>query len=342
VSFRPSMDDKYFWDGSRCGEFHFSSADDASLLDPIFRHPTVFAESYSREDLIRVFLAVTLLCGNDTTIAGIAEMLRIGDHVVWDVLNAGPHRILFGTQKVSVSTLRFSTLRTDWLHSDPGQKSCVPMSDIDALLISILSRAQPANPQRSYGRQDLMTVIGALLAFEDLVLDEVVSVTGLATDVVQNIIQGPHRPLFGNGVYLKKYSLHALVRSFFQSSRRSGEYHISRDDTDQLVIQYLSLPPLAPSEVSHSSFRQCLLKVMQFLFVSGLGEREISLVYVASQLDLDLDIVRQVVAGQHEILFKHKWYRNGVVFGVSFSSRVRDIRGFLLDPNRSKKFYVGP
>ena len=109
-----------------------------------------------------------------------------------------------------------------------------------------------------------------------------------------------------------------------------------------ILFTDLSIPP--PLDPEYSYTRQRLTKVIRFLFVSDfLDDKERLVVDVASALNLDLDLLFNVIFGPHGGLFRV--YDTGNVpweeFFVRTRSGARGIKDFLLDPARSREFYLG-
>ena len=343
VCFRPNVDDRFFRDASRSGEFYLSDTDAASLPVPILCHspPPDPERSFTRQDLMRVFLATILLGDRKSTIDDIVALLRMEPDVVRNVVN-GPQHLLFRVwARKSDGTVLQTALRDSWFDASySSQGFCISNAEIDALLIAILARAPPADAQKSYCRQDLMAVICTVLTFNGLTFNELASVAGLEIDIVKNVVQGPHQFLLKMYGYFSYLPL-AAIRSFFHNPHRSQQFYISRDDCDAFLIHYLSLPP--PDDPKRSYSRQCFIEILRLLFVSNLSTLgRIELYDVASKLNVSRSMVGNVVLGPHKVLFDVNFDYTIKSHWISFESRVPDIKNFLLDPTRSREFYLGP
>ena len=340
ICFSPTVDArKFFRDTKRSGKFHLSDTDSASLLLPILSLPAPPERSFSRQELMGIFLATIMLGDNAITIDDIAFMLAIEPNVALNVVK-GPQQLLFCMGERDGTAVIWSALHHSWFdNSYSSEGFCITAGEIDALFISVLSRPPPTDTRKTYLRQDLIAVICTVLTFNGLCYYDIASASGLERRIVENVIQGPHQVLFT--IHSSQCFPSAALRSFFTNPHRSREFYVSRDDLDASLTQYLYRPPPVTPERSYS--RQCLMGIVQLLFVSPPSTLErMEDLDVASKLNFSCSTVRNIIRGPHSALFKTEYYHTMNSDWISLESRVLDFKGFLLDPTRSGEFYLGP
>ena len=350
VSIIPHADGSFFTEATRSGRFHLSATDLASLFLPILScpPPTDPEKSFSRDDLMGVLLTILLFGGTDITIPDIATLLGVKPNVVRNVI-CGPQHLLFD-QKIGWGTSRVMFMRPFpqfWLNAELSGEFCIRASKIDALLISILSHPLPTGAQQAYCPWGLLAIFGAVLTFASLTIADLASVVGIEPDFARDLVKGPQQLLFHTRGDTVGLSLSEPTHSFFHNRDRSGEFYISRHDSDAFLIRYLSRPP--PVDPEHSYTRQCLMDAIRFLFVSNASEADIMVVVLASKLNINPRVAHNVVSGPHNALFATYYTKDttnpdpeSVRFWISRRPPVLGIKNFLLDPLRAGEFYLGP
>ena len=329
-----------FWSNVRAGPFYFSgNTFDDVLIQFLSRPPPTEPQlSFSQSDLVWVILATSAFDYQaHITIPDIALALDIETRIVQNVI-CGPQRALFHIQDGVSATVCFRLRRFGfWRDADRSGPFHIFKHKTDALRISVLSHPAPGE---LYSRRDLMSVIRATLLFSNPTIDDIASALGISPGVVQRVVNGPQRPFFPIWPTGRVSSPPKDVANFFRTAERSGEFYVSENELDALLLQQISRPP--PVEPQKSYSRQLLMEILRYLFVTCPPTRQgIDLSYVASALNVEPDVVRKVIFGPHKTLFDTLGGRSMSLF-IETSGPVSSIRQFLLDPTRSGEYYLGP
>ena len=232
---------KFLLDPNASGEFHVPpNALDLLYLRILGRPPPLDpSQTFSRDQLLLV-IYVVVAWPEPLAEVEIASLIGMGYDTVKNVV-APLRGLIFclGGTKI----IPFHPCQAFFLDPDRSGEFHVPPNALDSIYLRILSRPPPLDPLQTLSREQLLRVLQLVVAWPDPLTEaDIASVLGMDSNTISHIVISFMGLLFQRG-HFSSVKCPGSFKAFFLDPGRSGEFHFPSKSFEDILLQYLSLPP---------------------------------------------------------------------------------------------------